>query len=59
MRWAGHVASMGELKNAYKILVRIPEGKIPCVRARHRWEDNFRMNFRETGMEVVDWMHLA
>jgi len=50
---------MGELKNAYKILVRIPEGKIPCVRARHRWEDNFRMNFRETGMEVVDWMHLA
>jgi hypothetical protein len=49
MRWAGHVARMGENRSAYKILVRKPEGKKPLERPRHMWEDNIKMNFRETG----------
>jgi hypothetical protein len=39
MRWAGHVARMGET-NAYRILVAKPEGKRPLGRPRHRWVDN-------------------
>jgi hypothetical protein len=38
--WAGHVAFIGDMRNAYKIFVRKPEGKIPCEKHRHRWEDN-------------------
>jgi hypothetical protein len=40
MRWAGHTACMGEMRNVYKILVRKPEGKGPLGKPRHRWEDN-------------------
>ena len=40
MRWAGHVAHMGERSGAYRILVGRPEGKSPLARPRHRWEDN-------------------
>jgi len=40
-------------------LVGKPERKIPLRRPRHRWEDNIRMDVRETGWEVVDWVHLA
>jgi len=39
MRWAGHVASMGERRGVYRILVGKPEGKRPLGRPRHRWED--------------------
>jgi hypothetical protein len=46
MRWAGHVALMGEMKNAYKISVRKPEGKKPLRRSRHRWEDNMIMDLK-------------
>jgi hypothetical protein len=49
---------MGEMRNAYKILVRKPEGKRPLRRPRHRW-NNIRLNLRETGWEDVEWMHLA
>jgi hypothetical protein len=56
--WAGHVARMVEMRNAYSILVRKPEGKRPAGRPRHRWED-IRMNLREVGWEDVDWIHLA
>jgi hypothetical protein len=45
---------MGEMRNAYNILVGKPEGKRPFVRARHRWEDNIRMDLREIGWEGVD-----
>jgi len=38
MRWAGHVALMREMRNAYTILVRKPEGKRPLGRRRRRWE---------------------
>jgi hypothetical protein len=47
------------MKNVYKILVGEPEGKRPLVRLRRRWEDNIRMDLRESGWEDVDWMHLA
>jgi hypothetical protein len=56
MRWAGHVALMGEMSNAYKILVRTPAGKRQLRRPRRRCEDNIRMNLRKTGWEVVDWI---
>jgi hypothetical protein len=47
MRWAGHVARMGEKRNAYRILVGIPEGKSPLGRSRRRWMDNIKMDLRE------------
>jgi len=40
MRWAGHVACMGDRRGAYRVLV----GKIPLARPRHRWEDNINMD---------------
>jgi hypothetical protein len=43
MRWAGHVARLGEKRNAYRILVGKPEGKRPLGRPRRRWVDNIKM----------------
>ena len=40
MRWAGHVARMGERRGVYRGLVGKPEGKRPLGRPRRRWEDN-------------------
>jgi hypothetical protein len=50
MRWAGHVARMGEKRKGYKVLVGKPEGKRPLGRARRRWEDGIRMDLREIGL---------
>jgi hypothetical protein len=58
IRWSGHVARMGEMRNAY-VSVRIPEGKISVRRPRRRWEDNNRIDIIEIWWEHVDWMHLA
>ena len=44
MRWAGHVASMGERKGIYRVLVGKPEGKRILGRPRHRWRDNMKMD---------------
>jgi hypothetical protein len=44
MRWAGHVARMGEKRNAYMLLVRKPEGRRPLARPRRRWLDYIRMD---------------
>ena len=52
MRWAGHVAHMGDRRSAYKVLVGKPEGKKPLGRPRRRCEDNIKMSF-------VDWIDLA
>jgi hypothetical protein len=49
MRWAGHVARMGENRNAYRLLVGRPEGRRPLGRPRHRWFDNIKMDFVEVG----------
>jgi hypothetical protein len=54
MRWAGHVARMGEKRNAYKLLVGKPEGKRPLRRPGRRWVDNIRMDVGEVGWGDVD-----
>jgi hypothetical protein len=57
--WVRHVACMGDIKNAYNILVGKCEGKRPLVRPRRRSEDTIRMDRRESGWEDVGWTHLA
>jgi hypothetical protein len=59
MRWAGHVARLGEKRRVYRILVGKPERKSPLERPRSRWEDNIRMDLQEVGCEGVDWIGLA
>jgi hypothetical protein len=59
MRWAGHVARMGEVRCAYNILVGRPEGRRPLGRPRRRWEDNIKMDLGKIGFGDVDWIHLA
>ena len=49
MRWAGHVARMGEGRGVHRVLVGKPEGKRPLGRPRRRWEDNIKMDLREVG----------
>ncbi|KAJ4442648.1 hypothetical protein ANN_04237 [Periplaneta americana] len=59
LRWAGHVARMGESRNAYRVLVGRPEGKRPLGRPRRRWEDDIKMDLREIGYDGRDWINLA
>jgi hypothetical protein len=59
MRWAGHVARMGEKRNAYRIWEGNPEGKRPLGRPRHRWVDNIKMDLREVEWDGMDWSDLA
>jgi transcription termination factor 2 len=59
MRWAGHVARMGETRNVYRILVGKAERKRPLGRPRCRWVDNIKMDLREIGWDGVDWIKLA
>ncbi|KAJ4451316.1 hypothetical protein ANN_02777 [Periplaneta americana] len=59
LRWAGHVARMGESRNGYRVLVGRPEGKRPLGRPRRRWEDNINMDLREVGYDDRDWINLA
>jgi hypothetical protein len=54
MRWAGHVARIGEKRNAYRLLVGKPEGKRPLGRPRRRWVDNIMMDLGEVGWSDVD-----
>jgi hypothetical protein len=56
MRWAGHVARMGEVRGAYNILIGRPERR-PLGRPRPRWEDNIKVDLREIGFGDVDWIH--
>ena len=59
MRWAGHVARMGEESGVYRVLVGKPEGKRPLGRPRRRWVDNNGMDLQEVGCGYVDWIGLA
>jgi hypothetical protein len=54
--WAGHVARMGEKRNAYRILVEKLEAKRPLGRPRRRWVDNIKMDLREIGWDGMDWI---
>jgi hypothetical protein len=59
MRWAGHVARMGEKRNVYRGLMGKPEGTRPLGRPRRRWENGITMDLREIGWGSVDWVELA
>jgi len=59
MRWAGHVAHMGEKTGVYRVLLGKPEGKRPLERPKHRWVDNIRTDFQEVGCGYMDWIRLA
>jgi len=59
MRWAGHVACMGERRGAYGVLVRKPEGIRRLGIPRRRWEDNIKMGLQEVGCVDMDWIELA
>jgi len=59
MRWAGHVARMGEEKGVCRVLVGKPEGRRPLGRPRRRWVDNIRMDFQEVGCRYMDGIGLA
>jgi hypothetical protein len=59
MRWAGHVACMGEERGVHRVLVRKPEGKRPLGRPRHRWKDNIKMDVQEVRGGQGDWRELA
>ena len=59
MRWAGHVARMGEDRGVHRVLVGKPEGKRPLGRPRRRREDNIKMDLQEVGGGHGDWIELA
>jgi hypothetical protein len=59
MTCAGHVAELGEKRNAYRILVGKPEGSRPLGRPRRRSVDNVKMDLREIEWGCVDWIDLA
>jgi len=59
MRWAGHVARMGEERRVCRVLVGKREGKRPLGRPRRRWVDNIRMDLQDVGCGYMDWIGLA
>jgi hypothetical protein len=59
MKWAGHVARMGEGRGIYRVLVGRPEGKKPLGRPRRRWENNIKVDLREIGIDGTNWVQLA
>jgi len=59
MRWAGHVARMGEEMGVYRVLLGKPEGRRPLRRPRRRWVDNIRMDLQEMRCGCMDWIGLA
>jgi len=59
MRWAGHVARMGEKRGVYRVLVGELEGKRPLGRHRLRWEDNMEMDLQKVGCGGMDGIELA
>jgi len=59
MRWAGHMARMGEGRGVHRVLVGKPEGKRTLGRPRRRWEDNIKMDLQKVEGGCEDWMELA
>jgi hypothetical protein len=56
---AEHVARIGEKKNAYRILLGMPEGKIPLGRPRRKCVENIKMDIIEIGLDGMDWSDMA
>jgi hypothetical protein len=59
MRWAGHVARMGEDKDVYRVLVGKPEEKRPLGRPRRRWEDNIKIYLQEVVGTAWSWLRIG
>ena len=62
MRWAGHVARMGEGRGVNRVLVGKPERKRPLGRPRRRWEDNIKIYLQEVGRGCGDlwsWLRIG
>jgi len=59
MRWAGHVALVGERRGVYRILMGKSEGKRPLGRTRLKWEANVKKDLQEVGCGGLDWIELA
>ena len=59
IKWAGHVARMGERRGVYRVLVGKPEGTRPLGRPKHRWEDNIKIDLQEVRCGDMDWIELA
>jgi len=59
MRWAGHVARIGERKGVHRVLTGKLEGRRPLGRPRRRWEDNIKIDLQEVGCGSMDWIELA
>jgi hypothetical protein len=59
MRWAGHVACIGERRSVYRVLVVKLEGKIQLGRPRCRWENNIKRDLQEVVCGGMDWFELA
>jgi hypothetical protein len=58
MRWAVHVARIGERRSVYIVSVEKPEGKRRLGRRRCRWDDNIKMDLQGIGCGVMDWIEL-
>ena len=59
MRWAGHVAHMGERGGVYRVLMGKPKGKSQLGRLRRRWDDNIKIDLQKVGFGGMDWIELA
>ena len=59
IRWAGHVAPMGERRGLYRFLVRKHEGKRSLGRPRRRWEEYIKMDLQEMGCGGMDWLRIG
>jgi hypothetical protein len=59
MRWAEHVAFMGDMRNSYTLLVRRPEGKRPLGSPRRRWEGNIKLDLTDIEYERVGWNRVS
>jgi hypothetical protein len=59
MRWAEYIASMGERRGVYRVLVGKLEGKRPLGRPSRRWEYNIKLDLQEVRCGGMDWIELA
>jgi hypothetical protein len=59
MRWAGHVACIGERRGVFRVLVGKPKENRPLGRPKRRWENSIKTDLQELEYGVMDWIELA